>query len=100
MNGKELKELVERLMVEIHPCRTCSFAFATHGRHDAAFGTGAPLLCERCAKDQKDEDWQPVKASAYSPLIQRCLKVLPKRCILCQLMPCMCDEFEAAPEPE
>ena len=73
---KELEELVRRLMVEIHPCRMCLFAFATHGRHDDAFETGAARLCEACAKQQKDGDWRPVQKTAYGVLIRRCLKAL------------------------
>lgn len=70
------RNMVQVLLATRTPCIRCTFALATHGKHDAAFGVGAPRLCVVCTDEYPDEDWRIVELHAYDNLSQRALNLL------------------------
>jgi hypothetical protein len=71
-----LRALTRRLVMYLTPCAQCTFALATYGRYDAAFGIGQPVLCRKCAEHDKEEDWRPVPLDAHLPIVQEALVLL------------------------
>ncbi len=70
------RSMLQRLLNARTPCIRCTFALATHGKHDAAFGIGAPKLCGMCAGSYPDEDWRFVEITAYDRLTREALHCL------------------------
>jgi hypothetical protein len=65
-----------RLIIREYPCLQCTFALATHGRFDAAFGVGEPWLCADCAKANTDEEWRLVDPKDYDRDARAIIKAL------------------------
>lgn len=68
--------LAFRAAIEKYPCQRYSFALATYAFFDAAFGVGAPRLCEDCIKEYDDEEWKLVSKDYYDRDTQAVLEEL------------------------
>jgi hypothetical protein len=70
-------ELVERLVIERWPCANCTFALATHGSVDAAFGVSNPLLCDDCARANASKATM-APSTKYDALTKSAIDVLAR----------------------
>jgi hypothetical protein len=71
--------LAYRGAIAKYPCLICRFVLATHGRFDAAFGIGMPLLCSDHATEADGEDWRLVSPDIYDEDTQAIINELGDR---------------------